>query len=71
MDTMARVMELAEERDLSLFQLAQLCDVSYNTLKTAGNRNTQLTVDTIERICIGLRMPMSRFFAEAERSGRK
>ena len=27
MDTIARVMELADERNLSLFKLSQLCDV--------------------------------------------
>ena len=36
MDTIARVMELADERNLSLFKLSQLCDVSYSTLKNAG-----------------------------------
>ena len=33
MDTIARVMELAGERNLSLFKLSQLCDVFYSTLK--------------------------------------
>lgn len=33
MNTIARVMELADERNLSLFKLSQLCDVSYSTLK--------------------------------------
>ena len=64
MDTMAVVKELAEERDMTLFQLAQLCRVNYNTLKNAENRHTQLNVDTIEKICNGLHMPMSAFFAD-------
>ena len=38
MDTIARVMELADERSLSLFKLSQLCDVSYSTLKNAEMR---------------------------------
>ena len=67
MDTMAVVKVLADERDLTLFQLAQLCQVNYSTLKNAENRHGQLNVDTIERICDGLHMPMSAFFAVSER----
>ena len=67
MDTMAVVKILADERDMTLFQLAQLCRVNYSTLKNAEDRHGQLTVDTIERICDGLHMPMSAFFAVSER----
>ena len=63
MDTMGRVNELMAERDLSLYKLAQMSGVSYPTLKTTAQRNGQLTVDTIERICIGLEISMSDFFA--------
>ena len=64
MDTMARVRELAEERNLSLHGLAKVCDVPYSTLKNTEQRSGQLPVDTIERICLGLDIPMSLFFTE-------
>lgn len=64
MDTVARVKELAAERDLTLHKLAQVCDVPYSTLKNTEQRCGQLTVDTIERICLGLNIPMSLFFTE-------
>ena len=64
MDTMERVRELAKERNLSLHALAKMCNVPYSTLKNTEQRNGQLTVDTIERICFGLEMPMSQFFTE-------
>ena len=64
MDTIARVKELAAERDLTLHKLARVCDVPYSTLKNTEQRCGQLTVDTIERICIGLQIPMSLFFTE-------
>ena len=64
MNTMARVKQIADERELSLYQLAHLCDVSYNTLKQTEDRRGQLTVNTIEKICIGLRIPMSEFFSQ-------
>lgn len=66
MDTIARVMELAGERNLSLFKLSQLCDVSYSTLKNAEMRGSQLGVPTIERICVALGVTLSDFFAEAD-----
>ena len=62
MDTIARVMELADERNLSLFKLSQLCDVSYSTLKNAEMRGSQLGVPTIERICVALGVTLSDFF---------
>ena len=64
MNTIARVMELADERNLSLFKLSQLCDVSYSTLKNAEMRGSQLGVPTIERICVALGVTLSEFFAE-------
>ena len=62
-DTIARVIELADERSLSLFKLSQLCDVPYSTLKNAQKRGNQLAVGTIERICEALDVTMSEFFA--------
>ena len=59
MNTIARVMELADERNLSLFKLSQLCDVSYSTLKNAEMRGSQLGVPTIERICAALGVTLS------------
>ena len=67
MNTLEAVKILAGERGLTLFQLAQLCRVNYCTLKNAENRNGQLTVETIERICIGLHIPVSAFFTVLER----
>lgn len=66
MDTIARVKELAAERNLSMHGLAKVCDVPYSTLKNTEQRSGQLTVDTIERICLGLNIPMSLFFMTDE-----
>lgn len=64
MNTFNRVMELVDERDLTLYKLAMLCDVPYSTLKNTQTRGSQLTVDTIERICLGLGISMADFFTE-------
>ena len=67
MNTMARVKEIADNRDLTMFQLAQVCGIPYTTLRKTAARNGQLTVDTIEKICVGLHIPMSAFFDPTER----
>lgn len=66
MDTMARLNELREERGLSMYRLAIICDVPYSSLKYTARNHGQLSVDTIERICLGLRIPMAEFFAEVK-----
>ena len=62
MNTIQRVIELADERNLSFYQLSDICDIPYTTLKNAKTRNTQLSVDTVERICLGLGITMADFF---------
>ena len=64
MNTIARVKELAEERGITLYSLAVKCDVPYSTLKNAEARHGQLSVDTIEYICLGLGITLSTFCTE-------
>lgn len=64
LDTVQRVIDLMDERGLNLYQLSQLCGVSYSTIRTTRKRGGQLTVDTIYRICRGLGITMSDFFQE-------
>ncbi len=64
MNTMKRVNELVDDRGLTLYKLAMLCEVPYSTLKNTEARGGQLTVDTIERICHGLKITMAEFFTE-------
>ncbi len=64
MDTVKRVYELAQKNGISLYQLAQKSGISYSTIKTTEKRGGQLKVDTIERICQALGIPLSAFFAD-------
>lgn len=66
MRTIARVYELIDARGISLTKLAEMSGIAYSTIKMAENRNTQLSVDTIERICMALGISLSEFFAEQE-----
>ena len=64
MNTVKRVEELACLRGLTIYQVSQMSSISYSTISTAKRRGSQLTVDTIERICQALGIAMSDFFAE-------
>ena len=64
MDTVKRTFELAEQRNMSIYQLAQLCGISVSTIQGAKRRGYQLQVSTIERICEGLDIRLADFFAE-------
>jgi transcriptional regulator with XRE-family HTH domain len=64
MDTVKRVYELVEANHITLYQLSQKSGVSYSTIKTTEKRGGQLKVDTIERICMALGIPISTFFTE-------
>ena len=62
MDTVKRVEQLAEERRLSVSELAKRCGVNKSTLFSSKSRNGQLSVDTIELICNGIGISLSEFF---------
>lgn len=62
METIERVYELAAERNISINRLAEMSDISVSTIKTTKNRGGQLKIDTIERICNALDMPLYQFF---------
>ena len=64
MNTVERAKELAHDRGMTLSQLAKLCNISYTTLKSAEERESQLKVDTIQLICSRLNITLSEFFAE-------
>ena len=66
MDTIARLKELTGERGISLYRLSQLCDISYSTLKNAEARSGQLSLDSSERICDKLGIPLYEFFMTDE-----
>ena len=66
MDTMQRVRELANERNLTLSKLAELCNLPQSTIKNTARRKGQLSVETLEQICRGLGISWSEFFAKED-----
>ena len=66
MDTLGRVYDLIAQRNMTLYQLAKISDVSPSTLRNTTRREGQLKIDTIERICAALGITLSEFFAEQD-----
>ena len=64
METVDRVYELAAKRNISINRLAEISGISLSTIKTTKSRGGQLKVDTIERICTALGIPLYMFFME-------
>ena len=67
MDTIKRVQDLMQVRDMNLCVLAKKCGISYSTIQTTARRGGQLSVETIERICQGLGITLKDFFDSSDR----
>ena len=66
MNSIERTKELAQERNISLLALAEKSNISYSTLRKAAQRQSQLRLDTIERICDGLDITVKQFFMDED-----
>ena len=66
MDSLARLNELLAERSMSLFALAKASGIHYSTFDAAKRRSGQLSIDTIERVCDTLQIPVYEFFMTDE-----
>jgi len=62
MDTNKRLSELLAERNMTIYQVSRLAEVSHSTLANARSRGGQLSVDTIERLCRVLGITLREFF---------
>ena len=66
MNSVARVKELAAERNLTLYALAEKSGICYSTLRKAEKKESQFRFGTIERLCKGLEIPVKEFSAGKE-----
>lgn len=62
MNTIQRTEELCREYGITLSEISRKAKLNHSTLMSARRRNNQLSVDTIEAICIALGISMSKFF---------
>lgn len=58
------IMELCEQRNWSIYRLAKESNVSYSTLNNMFNRNNIPSIPTLQKLCDGLGVTLSDFFAE-------
>lgn len=61
-DILLKINSLCEERNWSLYRLAKESDIPYSSLNNMFSRNTQPTIHTLEKMCLGLGITMSEFF---------
>ena len=61
-DTVARVRQLAAERNISLSRLSRECGINHSTIAITRARGGQLQVDTIYKICDFLGITIADFF---------
>ena len=61
-DVGSRLRELREQRDLSLRALAEMCQVSANTVSLIERGLSSPSVDTLQRLSKGLSVPIASFF---------
>ena len=66
MDSLARLNELLAARNMSLFAFTKASGIHYSTFDAAKRRRGQLSVDTIERVCDTLQIPVYAFFMTEE-----
>ena len=65
-----RVRELREQRDLSLRALAEMCNVSPNTVSLIERGLSSPSVDTLQRLAGGLGVPIVAFFETGDAQAR-
>ena len=63
MTAVQRVQQLADERNLTLYQVSTLCDIPYSTLKSTIRRGGDISIETAAMVCRGLKIPAATFFS--------
>ena len=60
-----RILQLCEERDLTINKLCTISGVTQSTVNNlVGGRNNSTTVSTIQKLCDGLGITISDFFGD-------
>lgn len=61
-----KILQLCDQKDMSRYRLAQKSGVSQSSISTLLNRQSVPTIPTLEKICNGLGVTLSQFFAETD-----
>ena len=60
-----RIRELCNQRGWSLYKLSKESGIAYSSLNNIFLRNTQPSIPTLEKICLGFGIQLSDFFSES------
>lgn len=66
MDVPARLKRLMDERNMNVYAVAKASGVSWQTVKNLFTLTSNPSVGTLQKICRGLGVTMSQFFATEE-----
>ncbi|HIS70169.1 MAG TPA: helix-turn-helix transcriptional regulator [Candidatus Gallacutalibacter stercoravium] len=65
-DVLKEITRLREERDWSEYELAKNSGLSQSTISTWYSKNQMPTIPTLDKVCKGLGITLSQFFAEGD-----
>lgn len=66
MNTIQRVREISYEKNIPLHTVMSICGISRSTFYSTEKRGGQLSVDCIEKFCVGVGITMADFFTEVK-----
>ena len=62
--TLQKIQQILDNKKWSKYKLAQASKIPYSSINSMFNKNTQPSLATLEKICMGLDISMSEFFAD-------
>lgn len=63
-NTLLKLEEYMQQKQWSIYKLAKESDIPYSSLNNLFQRNTEPTLSTLRKICVGLNISMSDFFSD-------
>ena len=69
MDVKARLQQLMDERNWTIYKVAKEADIPWSTVRNMFKRNTEPSIITLECICRGMGISLSQFFDEENKMG--
>ena len=62
MDVKARLQQLMDEREWTIYRLAKEAEIPWSTIRNMFKRNTEPSIATLECICKAFGMTLPQFF---------
>ena len=69
MDVKARLQQLMDERNWTIYKVAKEAGIPWSTVRNMFKRNTEPSIFTLESICKGMGISLCQFFDEDNQMG--